>query len=151
MVHYARSRATSYLAKTYVGSTHRSHCPSVTPTITMEHGQSPQVHSSLRHPPNHGDTERHDIGATVVQHDALGARSSPGGVTQRDALPFILGRLPGELRVTGLQELLVLDRSSPQSVLQRLRIAGRVADDDQDRGPERPFLLLGQYLQGLFS
>ncbi len=103
--------------------------PGEAPAIAVEHGHGPQIGRVLRHPRRHHIPHGEQIRAAMVIDDALGIACRAAGVVQADRVPFVGGRLPGEVRVAGLQEGLIGDRAD----LLALGVGLGVLDADDER------------------
>ena len=84
------------------------HRPGVGPAIAMEHRQRPEKDTARRQPESESIPAGIQIGAAVVQHDALRIPGRARRVVQRDRLPLVVRRPNRKVRVGGGDELFVL-------------------------------------------
>jgi len=73
-------------------------------------------------------TDRVQIGAAVMGHDALGVARGARGVAQRNRVPFIVGHFCHEARIALRQRRLIFDFADPFSASE-----GSVIDVDHER------------------
>ncbi len=82
--------------------------PGETPAVTVKHRQGPQVDRMLAHGPHRLIAHAVHVGTAMVINDAFRVTGGAGGVVQGDGIPFVLWQAPLELRVTFLQEDLII-------------------------------------------
>ena len=67
----------------------RRHRPGEAPAVAVEHRQRPQVDAVPRHVPGDDVADRGEVGAAVVDDDALRVARRARGVVERDGLPLV--------------------------------------------------------------
>ena len=98
-------------AEADVGAGERGDAPGEAPAVAVEHGERPEIAALERHPRLDRLAQGVQVGAPVMDHDALRAPRRPRGVVDRDRLVLVVqpglagvGRAAGEellVRVTG--------------------------------------------------
>ena len=83
------------------------HHPGVVPAVAVKERHDLHEHRVQHHPPGDHGAHGHQIGPAVMIDHAFGTACGAGGVVQRQAFPFILGHVPGEIRIARLQQRLV--------------------------------------------
>ena len=129
-----------HAAQTDMRAAGQRHRPGVGPAVAMEHRQRPQIDAARRQAERERIAAGIQIGAAVVQHDALRVAGRARRVVQRDRLPFIVRQPHRKVRVAGGDEWFVLavdiDHQRPMPALrQRARHHRReFAIDQHDLG-----------------
>ncbi len=95
-------------AQTDMRTSHRGDRPREAPSVAVKHRKRPQIDGPVGHAPRENVTDRVHIGAAMVVNDAFGISCRSGCVVERDSVPFVLRQRPGVLRVTFVEQLLII-------------------------------------------
>ena len=77
------------LAQADVGAGLQGHAPGEGPAVAVEHRQGPEIDRMQADVAGQRLADRVQIGAAVMDHDALGMARRAGGVVEADRLPFV--------------------------------------------------------------
>ena len=97
-----------HAAETDMRAAGQRHRPGVGPAVAMEHRQRPEIDTARRQPERERIAAGIQIGAAVMQHDALRVAGRARRVVQRDRLPLIVRQPHRKVRVGGGDEWFVL-------------------------------------------
>ena len=90
-----------YFAQKDVGAGFGGDGPGMAPAVAVEHRHGPEVDGEGGHVPDERATQGAQVRAAMMSYYAFGIASSTGRIRERNGVPFILRRLPIEIRVTG--------------------------------------------------
>ena len=96
------------VAAAHHGAADDRHHPDVVPVVAVKERHDREIRRIARHVPAHHRAHGHEIRAAMVIDDALGPPGGAGGVVEREALPFVFGHDPLEIRIAGLEQRLVI-------------------------------------------
>jgi len=109
--------------------------PGEAPAVAMEHRQRPQINRMVGHVPADDVADGVQIGAAVMIDHALGVAGGARREVERDGLPFVVGKMPVEVRVAFLQQRLIVLFAQPLAA--DVFVGLRVVDvDDNDIAPQ---------------
>ena len=117
-----KNRAGLDLAQADVGSGLQGHAPGEGPAVAVEHRQGPEIDRVQADVAGQRLADRVQIGAAVMDHDALGMARGAGGVVEADRLPFVGRQERREGRIALRQKVVVGERAR---AARRCRRAGR--------------------------
>ena len=109
-----------------MGAAHRRHRPGVGPAVAVEHGQGPEIAGPAAQPEHQRIAHGVQEGAAMVVDHALGVAGGARGVAERDGVPLVGRRLPGEGWIAPGQQGLIVQIAQP--------LAGCSRIDDVDHG-----------------
>src|SRR6056300_686989 len=90
------------VANKYNASVQHRERPGVPPPIAVKHGHRIQIRQTVGHVPSAHAAHRHQIGSSVMIHDALGIAGGTRSIIQRNGLPLIARSNPLKSLLTSL-------------------------------------------------